>query len=835
MSNAFTTTLDDKSRWELLQSLTEDDVQAHLIMPLLRAMGYSNVELRHGPAEYGKDVIAIKSDALMLTRVAFVVKVGNISGQTAKKKDVERLEDVRTQVKKAFEMPYTDIYTKQEQDVNRVIVWTTGTISSNAREEIIRNLRTEYATNVNYIDGHRTIELLNQYYPSFFAFRDSELGEYYRRAERDFNRIDALRTIGTSSERTTLTNLFVTPDFIPLFNTNTIITRSGQRVRGRVKPSPTQRKHRDERVNLQELINNQQQQLHKHTSKHNILILGDGGSGKSTILRQVLLMTIKQNQEKRNPNNIPIFIELKNLDLTHPTPITHAIHQQYSQDPTLVTAIDILDGKFLLLLDALDECTTEERFMSVLQTIATFIHTYPKTPIIMTSRFTNLLDPNVHKTLLPTFRPYRIAQFSLEKMTKFIRNWFHNDSSVTCEKLIQYVSHPNGLYGLPATPLTMAVVATLFESGQQELPANLTELFHKYFELLLGRWDSDKALHQQIEWRVKQKFLSDFTWHHLHQHRRDTFMMNEFGDKYLQWARDRGLDTHGQAQFVAEINRSEILISKGQKVEFKHRTFQEYFAGMAIADNKQEVFRLMEQSHDDWWYMTIFFACGSKPDNNDYLHHFIEKGNPHSLGYAIHLGFTTQAMYLSSRTTKREAVLRVLDTLTSVWNQQAHDLSSKYKNLNWTLQHFYSQANQALFFALHIFFSLGSHTLAPVIQELADEILADTTLTTPAQDWIRYLLGSALFCAGNIEHVQRLIEPIRNHALLSAFHFLLHIENVVGFFDEQNQQTFKHLRTILKSKIMSDDVQQSIQHLFHVAPITINNSDDVLLKLMAPR
>jgi hypothetical protein len=469
-------------KMQMLSELNEDEFRTGVLVHLLRKMGFKRVRVRHGPDEYGKDITFCESSTLGDTYTAVVAKVGNISGGAS---GSNNLSIVENQVKMAFEMPIPDVEEKREFHVNRVIVWTTGNISRNARDRIM-HARGDKFRDVRFKDGSATIDLLDEHYPAYFSIRDPYVSEYYTAAKVYYSRLEELRTLGGYSEQRLLPVIFVPPSLID-FEASHADLRSIREVGKSRKVCP-----------FNDLL-----EIPEDT-----IVVGGAGSGKSTLLRRLLLSIIEENEQIPRRSPIPILVQFNKLNLTDDEGIEKAINAEYAfhfDMPEMAQDLgaDLEDGSVIVLLDALDELETEERITRALDLVKEFKQRYPGTRTVLTSRLLDVLEqPN----LLSGFRMFEIERLSPEQMAKFIENWFGQESPLGM-RLIELVNEPLALRGLPATPLTLALVAVLYESGSKEVPANLTELCEKYVELALGRWDISKGMSLQFEWRVKEFIL----------------------------------------------------------------------------------------------------------------------------------------------------------------------------------------------------------------------------------------------------------------------------------------------------------------------------------------
>ena len=58
------------------------------------------------------------------------------------------------------------------------------------------------------------------------------------------------------------------------------------------------------------------------------------------------------------------------------------------------------------------------------------------------------------------------------------------------------------------SPLLVTLFVATSEQGRRDIPANITELFKKFTELMLGRWDVAKGLGQQYQAPLKDFVLT---------------------------------------------------------------------------------------------------------------------------------------------------------------------------------------------------------------------------------------------------------------------------------------------------------------------------------------
>lgn len=152
---------------ERLAKLTELEFRQQVLIPLLKAMGFSDVHEFHGTDEKGKDLIFREVSRLKEVFVhAAVVSKNDITGKVGDTKSAER---ILAQVRMALEEPYVDIYTGRTTIIDRCWVITSGRILSTAIDRISGHLQRSHLDKlVRFVDGTRVIGLVDEAYPQYW-------------------------------------------------------------------------------------------------------------------------------------------------------------------------------------------------------------------------------------------------------------------------------------------------------------------------------------------------------------------------------------------------------------------------------------------------------------------------------------------------------------------------------------------------------------------------------------------------------------------------------------------------------------------------------------------
>lgn len=138
----------------------ESEFTIKILLPLFRKLGFVNVKYNHGNKEFGKDVtFARRTEFDEYEYYGVQVKYGDVSGGAS-----GDINELITQAKDAFSMPFYDVYSRNKVRVSKVIIAISGKFTSNAVEKIIEGIQ-EYPlkNNLIFLDGEKVESLMRKY------------------------------------------------------------------------------------------------------------------------------------------------------------------------------------------------------------------------------------------------------------------------------------------------------------------------------------------------------------------------------------------------------------------------------------------------------------------------------------------------------------------------------------------------------------------------------------------------------------------------------------------------------------------------------------------------
>lgn len=634
-----------------LKTLSEDDFRDLVVRPLFLRKGMQYGSDTCGTTEAGKDCLFWTVDSLGF-RMLYVVqtKAGNI---TMSRNPSASLQEAITQLRTAMAATVPDISTKKRIKPNVGIFCVSGIINDHARSHIIDEVK---EPNLRFIDADDLIPQVDELYPEYWHGIESERFPYLNGLHlRLLNASDVISLATILPEAQTASTV-TDEGFAPLRLMRTFL--KPKNVSGKVEQVP-----QIETISVNSLF---------HRAEAKILIIGEAGEGKSTILRRLAEILIKRAADTGTKLLIPILIRA--IDVARTTMgLAEAAMENTSEFSTsgkpAFGVEHLTGGNVALLIDALDEVASEVLSNEILEKIDDFLAKYPTCRVVLTSRQQTFLQ---NLSQLASYEVFRIVPIGLKEASQIIQN-AHRHQSLSKERSQEIVRHLEQVHGMDLNPLLVTVFLASSDSTRKDIPANITEIFAKFTEMMLGRWDTSKGLAQQYESNLKDLLLRKFSYE-LHFNRKTSFSREEASTFFKN-----ELDQLGKTDAKIDTLIDEILIRSGlirfldDRYEFRHLLIQEFFAGRGIPSRD----RLLSVLGDEWWRRAIIFYFGQNPQDSDGLLYLAEGFQPQDptemFTAAVTLGLATQACYFVKVPEKTDVIKWVIRCLASAHEASIED------------------------------------------------------------------------------------------------------------------------------------------------------------------
>ncbi len=607
-----------------LRQMSEDEFRDGVVRPLFLLMGMKDGRDTCGPREAGKDMILITQNQLGIVDIYGVqTKKANLN---LGKKQSENVTEVTTQLRTALETPITFLPSKEKKYLTRVILAASGKISPGAKEYICENLKNK---NIIFMDVEDLIPKIDEVMPELWCDIDANLLPYLRALKRSIEKDTQLFTRG---------ELF-SAGLPPVASSDTFfvsLTAFRYIIRQKTVRGSTQQKPAIEEFPVTGFISRKEPL---------ILLLGEAGSGKSTALLRMVYMLCERAQSAEGSSPIPIFLRAEEISRNGGVPLLDLCVSRAKELSGVTTSPiktqDLEQGLLFIFVDALDEIAELESQKDIISRIITFSKTYPKCRVIISSRYFTHVDKIPSLELFSQFKLSPISYKQAERILVRLRK----RESLPVSQAAEFLRRMQDVHGLELNPLIVTVFAASSEYARRDIPANITELFKKFTEMMLGRWDADKGLALQYHAPLKDFLLTQIAYR-IHYRKETSISVDEFKNLIADELKKRGHEADIEILTDEVINRSGLFRMVGDKVEFRHLMLQEFFAGRGLP-SAETVYTLVT---DDWWRRPLVFYFGDRPNEAQLLHSLVGKmvgmHPPALYQSAVTIGLAIQASYL---------------------------------------------------------------------------------------------------------------------------------------------------------------------------------------------
>ncbi len=252
-----------------------------------------------------------------------------------------------------------------------------------------------------------------------------------------------------------------------------------------------------------------------------LVILGDPGSGKSSLLRYLALEWARDTDvNRRYTAPLSLLIELRDYnqwDCPNGKGFAAYLHHARTWHRLNQQTLDVLlktKGRVVLLLDGLDEIFDPKEREQAINDIHRFSNDYPDTRIIMTSRVVGYKPQRLRGA---GFLDFMLQDLDEEQIAEFLIRWHEttftetNEAERKRERFVKAIKESKPIRLLTGNPLLLTLMAII--NRNQELPRDRVRLYEKASELLLQQWDTERYLQDflglsgEIDLRAKSAIL----------------------------------------------------------------------------------------------------------------------------------------------------------------------------------------------------------------------------------------------------------------------------------------------------------------------------------------
>jgi hypothetical protein len=618
---------------ERVAALTDEVKQLHPLLDDLfrRLPDIQHVHYTHGNHEMGADFVLEKFDKTL----AEIEYIGVIA-----KTDPIR-QDHADVVRQIDECSVPRLLPGGKRiHITQIWVITTQGISHNAREKIENKYG---SSNVRFIDQSKLAKLVDEHLPPIFTTLSPKVQAYLS---------EVASRLAVESERSLIglndPQFFVEPDL------TLVDFDSYGKKKIRQKNS----------ITLDGLIGDG---VHLPC----VLIEAPMGGGKSRLAREMTRRLLDLEAFKSG-RLFPVLMSAKIFYGDFAADVAQVVSDVRSK-------YGIADDcRIVIIMDGFDELDVDaDERLEILTNALSNCGASPKKPaLILLSR--PLDETGEVAARLRSIDTYRIDQFRGNKGLQLLAKAAGGiDLS---NRIIADVKDSRLFVALEGAPIAYLLLGRLLGENDQDLPSNLTELFQKYVELVLGRWEISKGLRRQVEYETLVEALTRLAVYLIDNKLEET-SLGHFAEMIHEYVAPRRLDVNVDVLLRQVTTRDSLLYirSTSGTIGFRHRAFSEFFRARALVHDG-EVMATMRVL-DSQWVTCFFFAVGILKDCPDVIRGLADlrlEAENHRVARALFLGQFLLAGYLTPRDAAKHAIRQAFVDMAQLYVESL-DPNSNYK------------------------------------------------------------------------------------------------------------------------------------------------------------
>ncbi len=381
-----------------------------------------------------------------------------------------------------------------------------------------------------------------------------------------------------------------------------------------------------------------------------VVILGEAGSGKTTVLRRIMLdladsgLRAFVNQE--DAAIIPFFIKLNMLaadqtvaDLILASFRSYGIFDFESRDDikVLLNTTEVASGprpQFVFLLDNLNALPSHA---DVRHGFAHFTRNHQNAKFVITCRLQNYIPMTGFKTAV-------LQKLSGDDVQEFLEKYLGYELG---RHVAREIYSDGRLEELAQSPLALYMFAQIAKSRNAELPKNRGVLFTRFTENLLERTDTEwwkifGRSRGRVPLELRRSVLASLALS-MHQNREWAFPLSEWlglVNRELRSYRTRCSPEEAEAvRFVSPQDVTEEIIYSGilyystdqEWVEFSHHTIQEFFVALAWQNQDVDLESLLRTTENRrHWMGVMVMLYGISESKEDLFFKILGNGNDYN-------------------------------------------------------------------------------------------------------------------------------------------------------------------------------------------------------------
>lgn len=330
---------------------------------------------------------------------------------------------------------------------------------------------------------------------------------------------------------------------------------------------------------------------------HRLVIIGDPGVGKSTLVRRFVYTTASTDAL----NRAPMLVRVRDIPIKSASPLLDDVARLVANQLTIsLTGDELSDvlalGRAIVIFDGIDEIPDIANRREFIRLVEGFARRYPLSQVIATSRRVGYVRARFATSL---FDVYELNEYDSGQVSEYVQRWF-GLSDQPAEDAASFLRESGQIEDVRRNPLMLSLLCTLYRA-RGYLPTNRRTVYGECASLLFLRWDSMRHVEQPYDHRQYGERLMQELAYFFYKTPSAVAGVDEVVLKKL--VANFFVDTTGVEELEAErrarefvefcADRAWLLSAKGTSrhgarlFAFTHQTFLEYFAAEAIVRKAQ--------------------------------------------------------------------------------------------------------------------------------------------------------------------------------------------------------------------------------------------------------
>lgn len=360
-----------------------------------------------------------------------------------------------------------------------------------------------------------------------------------------------------------------------------------------------------------------------------VLLLGEAGSGKTTLLRWLAVRSALGDFTRPLDSwndSVAFFLPLRTYAGSElPTPNDFILYGGgrtiADEMPAGWVQAQLRNGRALVLIDGVDELKDNAERDASQRWLGELLRLFPNARYLVTSRPAAIPPDWLSRY---GFTSKAVQPMSMTRIRSLVRRWHATIGHDIIDEagrarieqdaasLLAAIDSDRHLKALAINPLLCALLCALNRDRRGHLPSDRLEIYRAALDMLLERRDKERGIvaRRYLTATAQTILLQEFAFW-LVRNRLSDAPTDQVEGQLAHTLRTLPKITNGPDSVLDDLLVQSGLLREPSpgRIDFIHRTFQEYLAGKAAVEGN-EIGLLLANAPDVQWHEVIIMAAG---------------------------------------------------------------------------------------------------------------------------------------------------------------------------------------------------------------------------------